>query len=148
MANDLFDLSGRTALVTGGSKGLGLAMARALARAGADVVIAARHAGELEAALATVLDGTRARGAWVAADLADRRGVAELAERAPAAFGKVDILVNNAGTNRVSPIGRVSDADWDHVVAINLHAPMALARALAGPMQGRGWGRIVNVSSV
>ena len=71
MAINLFDLSGRTALVTGGSKGLGLAMARALAQAGANVVIAARHADELERALVSIVEGTGARGAWLAADMAD-----------------------------------------------------------------------------
>src|SRR5690242_14051403 len=75
----LFDLSGRKALVTGGSKGLGLAMARALAQAGASVVIAARHAHELEAALPRILDGTKARGAWLVADMAHRDEVEGLA---------------------------------------------------------------------
>src|SRR5215471_19012878 len=78
----LFDLSGRNALVTGGSKGLGLAMARALAQAGASVVIAARHADELKAALPTILEGTKARGAWLVADMAHRHQVEGLARQA------------------------------------------------------------------
>src|SRR5262245_47379606 len=143
-----FDLSGRTALVTGGSKGLGLAMARTLARAGANVVIAARHAGELEAALASVLDGTAARGGWLVADMARRDEVEDLARRAAESLGPIDILVNHAGNNRVAPLEQIEDADWDHVLAVNLTAPMILSRTLAGPMKQRGWGRIIQISSV
>jgi NAD(P)-dependent dehydrogenase (short-subunit alcohol dehydrogenase family) len=143
-----FDLSGRNALVTGGSKGLGLAMARALAQAGASVVIAARHADELEAALPTILDGTKARGACLVADMAHRDRVEGLARQATEAIGPIDILVNNAGINRVSPIDEVKDADWDEVLAVNLTAPMVLGRALAGPMKQRRWGRIIQISSV
>jgi NAD(P)-dependent dehydrogenase (short-subunit alcohol dehydrogenase family) len=143
-----FDLKGRVALVTGGSKGLGAAMARALASAGADVVISARHADELRDALPAILEGTGARGAWLVADMADRPAVARLADDAIAAFGTIDILVNNAGINIIAPIGRVTDTDWDRVLAVNLSGPMALCRVLAGPMATRGWGRIINVSSV
>jgi NAD(P)-dependent dehydrogenase (short-subunit alcohol dehydrogenase family) len=148
MPNDQFDLTGRTALVTGGSKGLGQALARALACAGADVVIVARHPEELEAGLAAILDGNTARGAWLAADLADRTAVEGLAGVAQQLFCNIDILVNNAGINIIAPIERVDDADWDHVLALNLTAPMVLSRALAGPMKQRGWGRIVQIGSV
>jgi NAD(P)-dependent dehydrogenase (short-subunit alcohol dehydrogenase family) len=144
----LFDLGGRNALVTGGSKGLGLAMARALAQAGASVAIAARHAEELEAALPTILEGTSARGAWFVADMGRRDQVEGLARQAAEALGPIDILVNNAGINRVSPIEEVKDADWDEVLAVNLNAPMILGRALAGPMKQRRWGRIIQISSV
>jgi NAD(P)-dependent dehydrogenase (short-subunit alcohol dehydrogenase family) len=143
-----FDLSGHTALVTGGSKGLGLAMARALAQAGANVVIAARSASELESATTVILEGTQARAAWLTADLTRQDDVALLARRAGIALGPIDILVNNAGINRVAPIERVEDADWADVLAINLTAPMILSRALAGPMKERGWGRIIHISSV
>jgi NAD(P)-dependent dehydrogenase (short-subunit alcohol dehydrogenase family) len=148
MPSDRFDLTGRSALVTGGSKGLGQAMARALAEAGADVVISARRADELKPALEAILDGTRARGAWLVADLADRGAAERLGAAAVEPFGKIDILVNNAGTNVVAPIERVADADWDRVLALNLTAPMVLCRALAGPMKQRGWGRIIHISSV
>jgi NAD(P)-dependent dehydrogenase (short-subunit alcohol dehydrogenase family) len=148
MPIDRFDLTGRSALVTGGSKGLGQAMARALAEAGADVVISARHAEELKQGLAAILDGTRARGAWLVADLADREDAARLGAAAVEPFGKIDILVNNAGTNVLAPIEHVADADWDRVLALNLTAPLVLCRALAGPMKARGWGRIIQISSV
>jgi NAD(P)-dependent dehydrogenase (short-subunit alcohol dehydrogenase family) len=148
MAVNLFDLSGRNALVTGGSKGLGQAMARAMAQAGANVVIAARRAEELETALATVLDGTSARGAWLAADMSNRAEVENLASRSREFFGSIDILVNNAGTNRLAPIEQVADDDWDYVLAVNLSAPLVLCRALAGPMKEQRWGRIIHISSV
>jgi NAD(P)-dependent dehydrogenase (short-subunit alcohol dehydrogenase family) len=144
----LFDLSGRNALVTGGSKGLGLAMARTLARAGANIVIAARHADELQAALATILEGTGVRGGWCVADMGRRDQVESLAHRASESVGPIDILVNNAGINRVAFIEQVQDADWDDVIAVNLTAPLILSRTLAGPMKQRGWGRIIHVSSV
>lgn len=148
MNPELFNLTGRVALVTGGSKGLGAAMARALARAGADVMLAARDEAELRATLANVLEGTKAQGAYHVADLAERAAVEGLAAAAIARFGKVDILVNNAGTNRVAAIDAVTDSDWDAVLNLNLNGPMALSRALAGPMKARGWGRIIHVSSI
>jgi NAD(P)-dependent dehydrogenase (short-subunit alcohol dehydrogenase family) len=148
MAIDLFELRGRNALVTGGSKGLGMAMARALARAGANVVIAARHEAELASALQSILEGTAARGAYVAADLAEPSGAVALARQSVELLGHIDILINNAGINRVAPIENVADEDWNRVLAVNLNAPMLLSRALAGPMKERGWGRIIHVSSV
>jgi NAD(P)-dependent dehydrogenase (short-subunit alcohol dehydrogenase family) len=148
MAMHRFDLKGKSALVTGGSKGLGFAMARALAEAGANVVIAARHAAELESALTSILEGTSARGAWIAADLAERADVERLAQNARDVFDPLDILVNNAGINRVALLDQVQTADWDRVLSVNLTAPLLLSRALAGPMKERGWGRIIHVSSV
>jgi NAD(P)-dependent dehydrogenase (short-subunit alcohol dehydrogenase family) len=148
MSKDRFDLTGRVALVTGGSKGLGAAMARALAVAGADVVICARQEAELRAALPAILEGTTARGSSLVAELGARVEVARLANEAIAAFGKVDILVNNAGINLLGAISDLDDADWDQVLAVNLTAPMALSRALSGPMKARGWGRIIHVSSI
>src|SRR6266571_2588559 len=95
----IFDLSGKVALVTGGSKGLGKAMARGLVEAGADVVIASRSDSELKAALAEILHGTTRRGAYFVADMAKRDDVRKLAAYALEKMGKVDILINNAGTN-------------------------------------------------
>src|SRR2546422_9003099 len=95
----LFNLTGRVALVTGGSKGLGKAMARGFAEAGADVVISSRHEEELKPALEEILQGTGRRGAYFVADMSRRDDVARLAKFALDKLGKVDILVNNAGTN-------------------------------------------------
>src|SRR5262249_48878302 len=89
LASELVGMSGRTAVVAGGSKGVGQALAGARAEAGADVVIVARKAEELRAALETILAGTSSRGAWIAADLADRGALARVADEATAAFGKI-----------------------------------------------------------
>src|SRR3954463_10856454 len=99
MALDVFNLSGKVALVTGGSKGLGKAMARGLAEAGADIVISSRHENELKAALADILAGTGRKGVYLVADMRSRDEVRRLAESAVAQFGRVDILINNAGSN-------------------------------------------------
>src|SRR3954469_9222793 len=99
-----FDLSGRAALVTGGSKGLGKAMARGLAEAGADVIISSRHEDELRAALGEILEGTGRRGHYLVADMARREDAVTLARSALERTGKIDILVNNAGTNVPQPI--------------------------------------------
>src|ERR1700757_3260432 len=96
----IFDLSGKTALVTGGSRGLGKAMARGLAEAGADIVISSRHENELRPALDEILHGTGRRGRFVVADVSRRDQVSALAKTALEQMGRVDILINNAGTNK------------------------------------------------
>jgi NAD(P)-dependent dehydrogenase (short-subunit alcohol dehydrogenase family) len=145
---NIFDLSGRTALVTGGSKGLGKAMARIFAEAGANVVISSRHEDELASALPEITKGTNAKGIILVADLA-RRGEAErLAREARDRAGRIDILVNNAGTNVPQAIDRVKDADWDRVVELNLTSCMALARAVVPGMKEARWGRIIHISSI
>ena len=148
MAHNLFSLAGRVALVTGGSKGLGKAMARGLAEAGADVVISSRSENELKAALAEILDGTGRRGHYVVADMARRDDVARLAREALEKMGRVDVLVNNAGTNRPQPIDALADADWDDVLEVNLSSVMALTRALVPQMKERRWGRVIHISSI
>src|SRR5208283_509903 len=100
MSKHLFNLTGKTALVTGGSKGLGKAMARGLAEAGADIVISSRHEEELRPALDEILVGTGRRGRYFVADMGQRDQVQKLARSAIEAMGRVDILVNNAGTNK------------------------------------------------
>jgi NAD(P)-dependent dehydrogenase (short-subunit alcohol dehydrogenase family) len=148
MAQNLFNLAGRVALVTGGSKGLGKAMARALAEAGADVVISSRHENELQAALKDILEGTGRKGRYVVADVRQRDDVRRLARTALEQMGRVDILVNNAGTNRPQAIDAISDADWDDVLEINLSSVMALTRALVPQMKERCWGRIIHIASI
>src|SRR5262249_50850227 len=118
MSLDLFKLTGKVALVTGGSKGLGKAMARGLAEAGADVVISSRHEDELRPALAEILAGTGRRGACIVADLSRRGEADRLARAALEQLGRVDILVNNAGTNIPQPIDTIRDADWDNVLEL------------------------------
>ena len=148
MSLDIFNLAGKVALVTGGSKGLGKAMARGLAEAGADVVICSRHEDELRAALDEILSGTNRRGRYVVADMSRREDVDRLARAALEQMGHVDILVNNAGTNVPQPIEQIRDEDYDRVLEINLHSVVALTRALVPQMKQRRWGRIIHISSV
>ena len=125
----LFDVSSKAALVTGGSKGLGKSMARALALAGADVVISSRHQDELERALPDILAGTNRRGVAIVADLSKRDEAERLGKAAIEKLGRIDILVNNAGTNIPQPVDQMKDDDWDSVLTLNLTACMALTRA-------------------
>ena len=148
MSHQLFDLTGRVALVTGGSKGLGKAMARGFALAGADVVISSRHEEELAAAESEIRAGTSMKVAHFVADMTQRETVRKLADAALAAMGKVDILVNNAGSNTPQPTEQITDEDWDRIVELNLSSCMSLTRALVGPMKERRWGRVINVSSI
>jgi len=148
MKNAMFDLSGRVALVTGGSKGLGKAMSRAFAEAGADVVISSRHEDELKAALAEIRSGTEVRGTYVVADMSRRADADRLAKAALSEFGRVDILVNNAGSNVPEEIDKITDANWDRIVELNLSSCMALTRALVPQMKGRKWGRVIHISSI
>jgi NAD(P)-dependent dehydrogenase (short-subunit alcohol dehydrogenase family) len=148
MAVNLFDLTGKVALVTGGSKGLGKAMARGLAEAGADVVISSRNEGELRAALDEILKGTGRRGHLIVADMQKREDVKRLAQGALEKMGRVDILINNAGTNTPQPIDEITDADWDRVMEINLNSVMVLTRALVPQMKARRWGRIIHIASI
>ncbi len=145
---NIFDLSGKVALVTGGSKGLGKAMARGFAEAGADVVISSRHENELRPALDEILQGTGRRGRYVVADMRRRDEVNRLARTALEQMGRVDVLVNNAGTNKPQPIDAITDEVWDDVIEINLSSVMALTRALVPQMKERRWGRIIHISSV
>ena len=143
-----FDLTGRVALVTGGSKGLGLAMARGFARAGADVVISSRHETELRTALEQILAGTDRRGHYIVADMSKRANVTRLADEAVQRMGKVDILVNNAGSNTPQQIDAITDEAWDNLLELNLSSVMALTRALVPGMKTRRWGRVIHISSI
>ncbi len=148
MIRRLFDLSGRVALVTGGSKGLGKAMARGLAEAGADIVISSRHESELHAAAREIGDGLPVRVKSVVADLSVRAESPRLAAAALAAMGKVDILINNAGTNKPQAIDAIDDEVWDSLLELNLSSCMALSRALVPGMKERKWGRVIHISSI
>jgi len=148
MSRQLFDLTGRVALVTGGSKGLGKAMARGFAEAGADVVISSRHADELATTAAEIRAGTGVRVGHFVADMTRREDVGRLADSALAEMGHVDILVNNAGSNNPQPIDEIRDEDWDQLVELNLNSCMRLTRALVAPMKERRWGRIIYISSI
>ncbi|NNU81813.1 SDR family oxidoreductase [Halovulum dunhuangense] len=139
----LFDLSGRTAMVTGGSSGLGLEMGRALGLQGAAVRLVARGGARLDdAASALISEGIDA--AALPADLGDPDAIRALAEQA----GAVDIVVNAAGMNLRQPFGQVTPEAFDLHMAIHLRAPFLLTQALAPGMKARGWGRIINLASL
>jgi NAD(P)-dependent dehydrogenase (short-subunit alcohol dehydrogenase family) len=142
----LFGLAGRVALVTGGSSGIGRAMAGALARAGASVVLMARHEGPL-AETARELQAAGCRVAWVSADLGDRAAAQRGAEAATAPFGEPDIVLNAAGVNIRPPLAELTTADWDTLMAVNLTGPFLLGQRFGPRMAGRGWGRIINIAS-
>jgi gluconate 5-dehydrogenase len=142
----LFALDGRIAVVTGGSSGIGRAIARALAGAGARVVLVARGADAL-AETAGQLRAGGAEAAWVSADLGDRASLADGAREAAAHFGEPDILVNCAGINLRPPMSGLTMAEWDQTMAVNLTAPFLLGQRFGPPMAERGWGRIINVAS-
>ena len=139
-------LDGRTALITGGSKGLGRAMAEAFVESGAAVAIVARRQAELDAAKAEIAGRHQgARIATVAADVSTAEGCARAAAQAAAALGPIDILVNNAGTSQRGPFMEVDDALWQADLDLKLFAAIRLTRAVWPGMQARGWGRVINV---
>ncbi|MFN8858543.1 MAG: SDR family NAD(P)-dependent oxidoreductase, partial [Planctomycetaceae bacterium] len=144
----LFDLQGRVALVTGGSKGLGKAMALGFAEAGARVFLCSRHADELAAAAAEIRSQTNAEVAWTTADMSRRDECSRLAQHLLEQMGRVDILVNNAGSNVPQVIDQITDSDWDRIVELNLSSCMALTRAVVPQMKSRNWGRVIHISSI
>lgn len=144
---DLFTLSGRRALVTGGNSGIGQAMAQALGEAGAQVLLVARRAAELDAAAAQL----RSRGIaalWLAADLTDVSALRAMGREAEQRMGGIDILVNAAGVNLRQPFAEVTPEAWQTQIALHLGAPFFLTQALAPGMAARGWGRILNIASL
>jgi NAD(P)-dependent dehydrogenase (short-subunit alcohol dehydrogenase family) len=148
MKGTIFDLSGRSALITGGSKGIGRAMAEIFAQAGAEVMISSRHEAELKATAEQLRRSTGGRIEYAAADMTQRDDVSRLAADAVAVLGKVDILVNNAGANVPQKIDEISDTDWDAAVELNLTSCMRLSRAVVPGMKERRWGRIIYISSI
>jgi len=144
--SELFGLDGFTAVVTGGSSGIGRAIARALAGAGASVVVVARREKELRATVEELSDHG-GRSAWVSADLGSTAGVRAAAEEAAGAFGEPDILVNCAGINLRPPLDELDEDVWDTTMALNLKAPHLLGRRFGPGMAERGFGRIIHITS-
>jgi gluconate 5-dehydrogenase len=143
----LFDLAGRTALVTGGNSGIGLAMARALGLAGAALVLTARRGEELaQAARDLIVEDIAA--CWVESDLINPNSPEKLADHVAKRGKNIDILVNAAGINLRQPFAAVSAAAFDTHMALHLRAPFLLTQVFAPLMAARGWGRILNIASL
>jgi NAD(P)-dependent dehydrogenase (short-subunit alcohol dehydrogenase family) len=143
-----FRIDGKVALVTGGSRGLGRAIAEALATAGARVAISARQLQSARRAADEVAAASGQTAMGLAADVTVRSDVEAMVGRILEGFGRLDILVNNAGINIRGPIEQLSEADWDAVVDTNLKGPWLCCRAVAEPMKAQRWGRVINVSSM
>jgi 2-dehydro-3-deoxy-D-gluconate 5-dehydrogenase len=142
-----FGLNGKVALVTGSSQGLGKAMARALAQAGADVIVNGREPAKLAPVVAELVAlGVKATA--IAADLGKRADVQRLIDQAIAWQGHLDILVNNAGIIKRTPAADHSDADWDAVIDVNLNGVFTACRAAGKHMITRGSGKIINIASL
>jgi len=140
----MFDLTGKTVLVTGASGGIGAAIARAVALSGATVALSGTRIEPLEALAAELGEATRV----VPADLSDPVAVEKLAKDAEEALGRVDILVNNAGITRDQITVRMRDEDWQSVLDVNLTSGFRLSRALLKGMMKRRWGRIIGITSI
>jgi 2-deoxy-D-gluconate 3-dehydrogenase len=147
MAASPFDLTGKVALVTGGNGGIGLGMARGMAKAGAAIMIAARNRQKSAAAVAE-LAGLGAKVEALEVDVADPAACREMVEQAAAHFGRLDILVNNAGIALGGLPQSISLADWSAVLQVNLTAAMIAAQAAHPIMKAQGGGKIINVGSM
>lgn len=141
-----FSLVGKTALVTGASKGIGRGLAIALAQAGADVAVTARSESELADVVEEIRENGR-KGLAVAANLRSKSDIESLFRQVETAFGRVDILVNNAGLGANAPAQDVSEADWDEMMDVNLKGLFFCCQAAGRLMLARGYGRIINMSS-
>jgi gluconate 5-dehydrogenase len=145
--NGLFDLKGRTALVTGSSQGLGLGLARGLAQAGASVVLNGRDGKKLAAAADTLrAEGCRATTA--AFDVTDRKAAEREIARVETEFGPIDVLINNAGIQRRAPLVEMTEEQWREVIDTNLTSAFIVTRAVAPRMIARGAGKIINITSL
>jgi NAD(P)-dependent dehydrogenase (short-subunit alcohol dehydrogenase family) len=145
---DRFRIDGKVALVTGGSRGLGRVIAEVLAMAGGSVVVSSRRAENAHQAAEEVARAAGQKALGVGADVTVGSDVEAMIARVLDTFGRLDILVNNAGINIRGPIEQLTEGDFDAVVDTNLKGPWLCCRAAAEPMRKRGWGRVINVSSM
>jgi NAD(P)-dependent dehydrogenase (short-subunit alcohol dehydrogenase family) len=144
--DEVFGLRGRTAVVTGGSSGIGRSMAVALGRAGARIILVARRP-EPMSEVVEELKGHGAEGHAISVDLADRAALTAAVRKITDGYGVPDVLVNSAAVNRRPPMDELTEDDWDVTISANLTAPFLLGQAFGPGMAARGWGRIINVAS-
>ena len=148
MSLDIFKLDGRVALITGGNRGLGFAMAQALAEAGADVVVTSRRQEKAQESATTLASTTGRRALGLAVDVTSAEQVESMVQAVVKEFGHIDILVNNAGINIRKPIEEFDETSWDLVQDTNLKAPFLCSRAVARFMKEQRYGRVINLSSM
>lgn len=142
------DITGRVALITGGNRGIGSAIGLALARAGVGVAFCYRSRRDEAEATAKAIEDLGRRAFTMQADVSIAADVSALVEGAQRALGPIDILVNNAGEIRPQPLEAITERDWDEIQAANLKSAFLVTQAVVGGMRARGWGRIINLSSV
>lgn len=147
MVHNFFDLSGKVAVITGTSRGLGQYMGRALARAGADLIITSRKIDSLEG-FRKEIEALGRKAAPVALDVRDHQSIQEFGEKAWEAYGKVDVLVNNAGCNVRKPAVEVTWDDWNLILDTNLRGTFFVSQAIGKRMIERKQGRVINIGSV
>ena len=145
---ELFDVTGRVALITGGTRGLGRVMAETLARAGARVALCSRHAREATRAAREICAATGGQTLGLAADVTRNHAVARLVKKVEKTFGRLDILIANAGVNIRADTAAMTDKAWNAVVDTNLKGAFFAARAVLPGMRRRRWGRIVFMGSI
>ncbi len=142
------NLQGQVALVTGASRGIGRAVAIALAEAGADIAVSFHSRAADAADTVTAIRGHGRRAAAIAADISQSAEVRRMVETAAAEVGPPDILVNNAGVSRPRSVAEIAEADWDDILAVNLKSAFLATQLVLPGMRSRRWGRIINISSV
>jgi len=148
MSLDVFKLDGRVALITGGNRGLGFAMAKALGEAGASVVVTSRQEDKAMKSAATLAEITGQHTMGIAVDVTDAAQIETMIQAVVKEFGRIDILVNNAGINIRKPVEELDEASWDLVQHTNLKAPFLCSRVAARYMKEQRYGRIINLSSM
>ena len=143
-----FDLSGKTAVVTGGSKGLGEQAAHALAEAGADVALVSRTRADLDSVAADICAATGRRAVGFVADVTRDADIRAMVAAVMAEFGQIDVLINNAGIGGTTPVRDLDEAEWDRFMDLNLKGPVLCSKHVGAEMARRKQGNIINVSSL
>jgi len=147
MCLEIFDLNGKTAMVTGSTRGLGETAAMALAKAGADVAVCGRVESDLKR-VSTAIRGLGRDSTGVIFDVTSKESIAQGVKEILDYFGKIDILVNNAGLNHRVPVLEFAEEDWDRVINTNLKGYLLVAQAVVPQMLERGYGKVINMSSI